>query len=583
MLTAVLAPALAAQTPPAASSFGGLVEVNVVNVDVYVTDRDGSRVTGLKKEDFALFEDGKPVEITNFTAVAGPPAGVPSQGTAAEAPEVAAAPLPAATPDTWLNLAVLVDNRHLRPENRTRALEQIRQFLARTLRRNDRVMLATYDLDLTVRQTFTEDAAALGAALRQMETLASFGLQADQSRRSALRTMFALHELEPCSYDMVKPVEGYAEETRAEARLTIEALKVLVNSLAGIPGRKAVLYVSDGVPVTPGEELFQVVFELCGGGAATSGLPGAAPGRESRLGDYPQYPAQQALLDAQKYSVAKQFEDLADHANANRVTLYTLQASGLRNGSAEADMEPGERVLQLMTVQQVQRTNLQSSLTAMAADTGGRAMIDANDFLPDLGRMHDDFTNYYSLGYSPAHAGDGRQHRLEVKVKKAGLRVRYRQSFRDKPLIERTVDRMLAALLHGIEDNPLEVAVEIGGITRGPAGRYAVPVRLKVPLHKLGILNEQGSYRGSLRLLVATSNPQGGTSPVRQVAVPIQIPRQKVLRIMGQFYLYTLTLEMPPGEQRIAVAVRDEIAATTSYLSRAVNVGTTAAVAKPPS
>ena len=45
---------------------------------------------------------------------------------------------------------------------------------------------------------------------------------------------------------------------------------------------------------------------------------------------------------------------------------------------------------------------------------------------------------------------------------------------------------------------------------------------------------------------------------------------------MGQFYLYTLTLQLPPGEQRLAVAVRDEIAATTSFLSKGVTVAVTA-------
>jgi hypothetical protein len=71
-------------------------------------------------------------------------------------------------------------------------------------------------------------------------------------------------------------------------------------------------------------------------------------------------------------------------------------------------------------------------------------------------------------------------------------------------------------------------------------------------------------------------------SPVRQVAVPLQIPRKEVLTAMGQFYVYTLTLQLPPGRQQVAVAVRDDIAATTSYLSRAVTVGTTAAAAAPP-
>jgi len=582
---AACASAFAAKPPatPAPPSFGETVEVNVINVDVYVTDRDGKRVTGLKKEDFSLFEGDKPVEITNFEAVAEIVAN-PDVTAPAVAPALRPEQ-PAPGPESWLNLAVFVDNLHLRPESRKQALEQIRTFLAQNVRPLDRVLLASYDLGLKVRQPFTGDPAALDAALRQIETLPSFGVQADTARRSALRTMYSLHEVDPCSYQMMLPIQTYAEETRDEARQTVGALKFLVNSLAGIPGRKAVLYVSDGVPVTPGEELFQVVYEICGGGTATSGLPETdGAGRVIPGGDAAtRYPAPQALLDAQKYSIADRFEDLTAHANANRVAFYTLQASGLRGfAAADAGLDPGERVLQLMTVQQVQRTNWQSSLTAMAAGTGGRAMLETNDFLPELGRMKEDFSVYYSLAYTPAHTGDGRQHRIEVKVKRPGLKVRHRRSYRDKPLAERIVDRTLAALFHGIEDNPLEVAMAIGDPSAGEKGEYAVPVRLKIPLFKLAVLNQQGTYRAMLRLLVATGDAQGGISPVRQVQVPIEIPRKQVLNAMGKFYLYNLTLKMRSGEQRIAVAVRDEIAATTSYLSQAVTVGTTTAAAAKP-
>jgi VWFA-related protein len=583
-LAACAAAAHAAKPPaaPAPPSFGATMEVNVINVDVYVTDGDGKRVTGLKKEDFALSEGGQPVEITNFEAVAETVASPDAPAATA----IASQPAPEQPgPESWLNLAILVDNLHLRPENRTRALEQIREFLARNVRPLDRVLLTSYDLGLKVRQPFTGDPTALDAALHQIETLPTSGVQMDTARRSALRTMYALHEIDPCSFQMMAPIQTYAEETRAEARQTIGALKFLVNSLAGVPGRKAVLYISDGVPVTPGEELFQVVYEICGGGTATSGLPesdGAGrvvPGADAAT----RYQASQALLDAQKYSLAEDFEDLAAHASANRVAFYTLQASGLRGvAAADAGLDPGERVLQLMTVHQVQRTNWQNSLTAMASGTGGRAMLDTNDFLPELGRMKEDFAIYYSLAYTPAHTGDGRQHRIEVKVKKPGLKVRHRQSYRDKPLAERVVDRTLAALFHGIEDNPLDVAMEIGDPSAEANGEYAVPVRLKIPLFKLAVLNQQGTYRAMLRLLVATGDDKGGISPVRQVQVPIEIPRKQVLNAMGKFYLYNLTLKMRSGEQRVAVAVRDEVAAVSSYLSRAVTVGVQAAAAAKP-
>ena len=231
------------------------------------------------------------------------------------------------------------------------------------------------------------------------------------------------------------------------------------------------------------------------------------------------------------------------------MTLYTLQASGLQGtAAADASFGPEERLLPVPLDRHVRcGSNHQDSLQLLADDTGGRAILDANDFLPDLARMREDLSSFYSLGFTPAHAGDGREHRIEVRARRPGLRLRYRQSYRDKPAIEKVVDRTLAALYYGIEDNPLEIAVEIGDIAPAEGGQYAVPVRLRIPLFKLAILNQEDAYQGKLRLLVATRDEAGGTSPVRQVEVPLNIPRKEVLNALGQYYVYTLTLKMKPG------------------------------------
>jgi VWFA-related protein len=386
--------------------------------------------------------------------------------------------------------------------------------------------------------------------------------------------MVKLYEIDgaSCGPDVITPVEGFAQQTQADALRTIGALRLTVSALAGVPGRKAVLYVSDGVPVTPGEELYEAAYDLCSGKMAQLGYK--LPPSKGTPGDVSQMNPSEFTIGAQKYSVAKKFEDLAAQASANRVTFYTLQASGLR-GSASADASYGveKSLLQDVDVQQVQTSNLKASLTALAVDTGGRAMFDANNFLPELAGMQEDFDSYYSLGYSPGHSGDAKVHQVTVKVSRPGLKVRYRPSYRDKPALEAMVDRTFAALLHGIEDNPLEISAEIGDATPAEKGEFAVPIRLKIPLFKLAILNQQGAYVGKLRLLVAVRDEVGGITPPRQVEVPLNIPRQEVLNALGQYYQYTLTLKMKPGAQHVAVAVRDDLGATTSYLSRAVTVG----------
>ena len=596
------------QSSPAAQSltaFGESVEVNVVNVDVYATDKQGNRVNDLKQSDFELLEDGKPVPITNFTPVRGPGAAAASAAPTPAADTTAA--VSRAPEDAW-NLVVYVDDFNIQPSHRARALRQVREFLSHGLSANDRVMLVSYDLGLRIRQPFTSDPAALDTAIKEVEKTTVHGMDIDNSRRHAFTDMMSIQadslsdptEPVPCPLNIATPAHTYASSRRDEVLRSLGSLSVLVNSLSGVPGRKAVLHVSDGLPTLPGEELFQFLVELCGG-SGTSGMGQAPPpragggARELAVGERPMQndemnpltvydarsvgpkayqAASQGPLDAQSYSVSKQLAALVAHANAHRVTLYTLQASGLTGTDAtEPGFGPGDRLFQFPSIGSSLRDTLQETLYTLAEGTGGRAILNANDLRADLATMREDFSTFYSLGYTPAHNGDGLEHRIQVRAKRPGLRLRYRESYRDKPVMEKAFDRTLAALLYGFEDNPLEITVEIGEQTPDPSGSISVPIRLRIPLHKLAILNREETYEGALRVLVAARSDDGRSAPVRQVAVPIKIPRKQVLNALGQSYLYTLTLQLAPGQNHVAVGVRDEIAATTSYLSRAVVVG----------
>ena len=617
LLSLACFPALAAAQemldPP---SFTEAVEVNVVNVDVRVTDSNGRPITGLRKRDFELFEDGKRVDISNFAAVVGgvsredrdetPPAGAATS--AAEDTAVAAAP-----EDAW-NLIVYVDNFNLHPGNRARALQQLRDFLGRELRPRDRVMVVSYEQGFTVRLPFSSDPAAVSAALAEVEKLATGGASIDLQRQQAFRQVMSIQEASvadfkdplPCPLEIARPAHDFAQVRRDEVMRNLGSLTVLVNSLSGVPGRKAVLYVSDGIPAVPGEEVFQFLAELCGGGGS-SGLGRSTPGNTyetesnqqedaegkpigkpevrdpsldplavydaSALGPRSYKAVSQAPLDAQGYSLVKQLGALVAHANSQRVTLYTLQASGAEAPSASnAAAGATDRLFQFASIATAQRASLQNSLHAMADGTGGRAMLDVNDFKPELARMREDFESYYSLGFTPNHKAAGAGHRLEVRVKRKGAQLRYRESYRDKTPIERAVDRTLAALLYDIEENPLKIEVELGEQSPGPSGTVAVPVRLRIPLAKVAVLRGDGVYEGNLRVLVATRAADGRGSAVKQVPVPIRIPKDDVLHALGQFYVYTLTLNLVPGDQKIAVGVRDDTSANTSYLSRAVKV-----------
>jgi VWFA-related protein len=177
-------PLLAQETPPL-EPFTEAIDVKVVNVEVYVTDRDGRRVQGIGRDDFELFEDGKRVEIVNFAEVSerapSPPA--PVEASTSQAPEAEPAPVAPIEERDRLHLLVYVANFNLTPVTRNRVLRQLRSFLEETVRLDARVMLVTHDEGLQVRLPFTAGKDALLAELSKLEKLAARGALNDYNAR----------------------------------------------------------------------------------------------------------------------------------------------------------------------------------------------------------------------------------------------------------------------------------------------------------------------------------------------------------------------------------------------------------------
>jgi VWFA-related protein len=522
--------------------FGETMDVTVVNVDVYVTDKSGNRVKGLTQDDFELFEDKKPVQITNFYSIeAGKPVRQLDPDGVEREPLAAGEPAPGIPDEQKLSLIVYVDNFNLRPFNRNRALKDLRQFLNEKVRPGDRVMLVSYDRELHVRRAFTTDPQVIASALFELEKISAQGTHADSERRDILEE---IDDAEDVS-QVYGRARSYAESLFNDLEFTIGALKSFVDQMAGLPGRKAILYVSDGVPMRAGEDIFHALSI--------------------------KFPQKTSLLEAQSYDASRRFVELANQANANRVSFYTLEATGLRVSSAAdaSQRNPGLGV----QVEQIHFSNLQSTLQMLAEKTGGVAILNANQLLPRLERVADDFETYYSLGYSPSHSGDGRYHKIEVKAKRKGLIVRHREGYRDKPVDSRMSDGILANLRFGGDANSMGVAVDVGDMTSRSDGLFSVQLTVRVPIGKILMVPRETVNEGRVRVYVAAMDKDGGTSEVANAPVAIQVPPAEAAEAAKKYYAYTLTLVMRRGEQRVSIGVRDDLAGTTAFVSKSLVVG----------
>ena len=538
--------------PGAAGDQGFYVEsvnVNVVNVDVYVTDKSGKRIQGLTQNDFEIYENGKKVAVTNFYAVEGGKAKmigdepVPAPDAAKPGPPgppAQAAPLPE---DQRLRLVVYIDNFNLHPFNRNRVMRELRAFLGHKLNRDDQVMLVTYDRELHVRRTFTSDPGLINDSLVELEKISAQAVHADSERRDALRNI----EDARSPAEALSDARSYAQSTFNDLSFSVDALKELVGSLAGMPGRKAILYVSDGLQMIAGQDVYYAV--------------------QSKYGEQAT-----GLTESMEFDVSRRLIELTATANANRVTFYTIDAAGLRvySSISAENATAGQGVY----VDSIQISNLQSSLQMLAEKTGGVAIINANQVTPQLEKLAQDFGTYYSLGYSPTHYGDGRYYKIEVKVKQKGLQVRHREGYRDKSPDSRMTDGTLAALNFPFEDNKFGVELEFGQPSPREGGHFLVPVVVKIPIGKLVLVPREQTQEARVRLYIAAMDEKGGVSDVQQVQLPISIPAADVAAAVGKHYAYSVNLLMRRGDQKVAVGVRDDVAGESSFVSRTLRVGT---------
>ncbi len=286
------------------------VNVSVVNVDVHVTDKKGNRINGLTRDDFEVFEDGRPVAITNFYAMEG------GRAVAPEAPETAppaaGAPAPPALPgedlnavqtpeDQRLRLIVYIDNFNIRPFNRNRVMRELRAFIGSKLGKDDQLMLATYDRSLNVRRTFTSDPHLIATALLELEKVSGHAVHHDSDRRDVLRSIEDAQSVN----EATMYARSYSQSVFNDLSFSIDALKDIVDSLAGLPGRKAILYVSDGLQMIAGQDIWYAV--------------------QGKFGE-----KSTGLTEQFQYDASRRFGELTAQANANRITFYTIDAAGLR-------------------------------------------------------------------------------------------------------------------------------------------------------------------------------------------------------------------------------------------------------------
>jgi VWFA-related protein len=394
------------QTPPTFRAGTTSIEV-----DVSVRDKDRRFVPDLKLEDFEVFEDGAPQEVSVVYRVLGPNEPAPA-GAAAAVPD-----LPAPPPQQVQRVIVLnFDQAHLAPGGFDRARKAALDFIKRDFRDDDVGGVVNGGTMMNNRLTSSREEleAALAAIkpapesntvtreLRQWPRFADLYeawrlVRNEPANEAGAKTVLdqvvrraCLDQPSSCERGGAVMVEADVQNkatllvsrARILGKQTMDTIAGLANGLARLPGRKTVILLTEGFFV------------------------------ESSWAD---------------------LRDVVGRAARASVRIYALDTRGLNRGSASSDIFSSANPAQVALAQPTAGDTAADGPNSLAVDTGGYVIRNENDFGKAFTEIDRDTSSYYVLGFRTARPLDGKFRTIDVKVKRAGVTVRARKGYMATP------------------------------------------------------------------------------------------------------------------------------------------------------
>jgi VWFA-related protein len=510
--------------------------VNLVLVDVVVRDRRGTVVTGLKADDFQLLEDGKPQQILTFafeqiesnaqpveraSLLSGATASAAPRVTASATPAPAAAPAAPSGPSTPLTsgdvaghrlLTLLFDTSSMQPEDVQKATDEAIKWVNEKMSPADLVAVATIGSTLQILSDFTSEKEQVRSVLERFSAADGTAFSAVDASTQASDESAASQTDDTTSTDAsAQELDTFNNDVR------LRAIKTLAEALAPIQQKKAILYFSSGM---------------------------------QRNGTDNQVELRAAV-------------NAAVRAN---VSIYPVDSRGLQavvpGGSARQGSRGGLSAFTGSAVSQqfTQLAAQQETLTTLAADTGGTAFLDSNDFGEAFGQVTKDISSYYILGFASTNADkDGRYRRITVRLRnKSDAKVEAREGYyadRDfthtaKGDREVQLQEQLAMQIPAT-DVPLFVTT---GFFRLAADRYYVPVSLAVPG---SAVPPAAKNTDKVTLDVAGFIRDERNFPVGRIRDTMTVPPASADSLATRQVLYETGVTLPPGRFSVKMVVRE--------------------------
>jgi len=393
------------------------VTVELIVIEVFVTDKKGNFVDNLAKEDFEIYEDGKEVKIQYF-AVVKPEKEIPKEIVSEKIIETKMPHRP-----KKMKLVILFDSINTSRIYLTRHWPEIQKMFKALFDKVEEIMIMELSRSSGARviQPFTSDKNLLSSIISEYLG----GLWIDIEKKFTERQIKEL-EIEKMKEDQIERIinnpddliDALKEEENFFRQLRLAdsfgAFLAAVNYIKIFEGIKSVLLISDG---------FHLESEL---------VVGSRDASESFVKIFDPF----KLFGGKRYFKQHEaFERFLELINEEMIIFYAFSPKGIKPNFSEADsagwknMEDTESIFK---EERRQWSRERYSVEKIAEETGGLYLDGEKKYENIVKEVGRDLTHFYDISYTPPQrARKTDYHKIDVKVKRPGLIVRFKKGYSD--------------------------------------------------------------------------------------------------------------------------------------------------------